>query len=356
MWDLFLTGGTRVIYEIASKLAERGHEVTITSLKRRDISWFPLKADIVYVNSILPRTINYALKKAKLGISLDLIEPLTTAIPDCDINVATFCFTAFAVYRSGKGVPFYHMQHYEPLFFSREAYYSSSDPYLKRMAEETYYLPLNKIANSIWLANIIKEKVGSEYPIVNPGVDLDVFRPREVKREENVKVVLCFGKSAALKGLRYAFEAMKIVKKRMRNVKLVLYGSESQLKAISPIPCEYVFRPNDEELAKLYASADVFILPSLYESFPLTPLEAMACGTPVVTTRYGTEDYAIHEENSLVVPPREPRQIAENILKLLSNEDLAEKLRKNGIETAKKFTWEKTVDKLEKLFEDALSH
>lgn len=356
MWDIFLTGGTRVIFEIANRLAERGHEVTITSLKKRDISWFPLKAEVIYVKrSILPRIINYALKKAELRISLDLIESLANTIPDCDINVATFCFTAFAVHRSVRGVPFYHMQHYETLFFGEETSYGSPDPYSKQIAEETYYLPLNKMANSTWLKNIIKEKFGVDCPVINPGINLDTFKPHEVEKKEEIKRLVCFGKSAPLKGLQYAFEAIKIVRKERSDVKLILYGSEPKLKLLSPIPCEYVYRPDDEELAKLYSSADVFVLASLYESFPLTPLEAMACGAPVVTTKYGTEDYAVDGETALVVPPKNPKKMAEAILRILQDEGLKEKLRKKGLGVAKQFTWEKTVNKLEHMFKKALT-
>jgi glycosyltransferase involved in cell wall biosynthesis len=80
----------------------------------------------------------------------------------------------------------------------------------------------------------------------------------------------------------------------------------------------------------------------------------MACGTPVVTTRYGTEDYARHEENSLVVMPRDIKAMAEAILRLLSDADLREKFRETGPQTAKRFTWEKTVDEFERLFQMAL--
>ncbi len=179
MFDTKLTGGVRVLLEIANKLVERGHEVTITSFgDKKDHSWYPLKAETNYrKKSFIKKIIKYGIKEY-----LDIhtypyqeIFELTKAIPDCDINVATHCFTAFSIFESEKGMPFYHMQHYEPLLFD--------DLFLKKLAEETYFLPINKISNSIWLKNKIREKYGYDTPIVNPAINLDVFYPREVDKD-----------------------------------------------------------------------------------------------------------------------------------------------------------------------------
>lgn len=349
MFGTGLTGGVRVLLEIANRLVERGHEVTITSLGNgNDHNWFPLKAEVRYVQRpFLKRIINYGLKRA-FGINLSPrseIEDLTKATSDCDINIATFCFTAFSVFRSGKGVPFYHMQHYEPLFFD--------DKYLKKLAEETYYLPLNKIANSIWLKNQMKEKYGHDLPIVNPAINHDIFYPREVEKNTNEFRVLCFGKQTRWKGFPEALEAMEVVMKKRNDVEFIAYGV-NQPSYKSSVPYKFVESPSDDELARLYSSADVMICPSWYESFPLFPLEAMACGAPVITTPYGTEDYAFHEKNCLVVPPKDPKALSDGVMRLLEDEDLREKIKKEGPKTVKQFTWDKTVDKVEKLFKDAL--
>jgi len=344
------TGGVRVLFEIANGLIDRGHEVTITGLgNEKDHQWFPLKARVNYVRILfIKKAMRYGVRKAlnfKI-VPYEEIELLSEAIPsNCDINVATFCFTAFSVFASDKGIPFYHMQHYEPLFFD--------DPYLKKMAEETYYLPLKKIANSTWLKNLMKEKYGYDLPVVNPGIDLNVFYPREVERETNKMRVMCFGKQAIWKGFPEALKAMELVMKKRNDIEFVVYGAK-QPSYKSYVQYTFIRSPSDDELAKLYSSADIVICPSWYESFPLYPQEAMACGAPVVTTRYGTEDYAFHEKNCLVVPPKDPKALADTILRLLDDENLREKFRKEGPKTMKQFTWDKTVNKIEKLFEKAL--
>lgn len=353
MFGTGLTGGVRVLLEIANRLVERGHEVTITSLgSENDHRWFPLKARTVYVKvPIYMQVIRYGMRKYLKNEWFDSypqseIKMLTKAIPeDIDINVATFCFTAYAVFASEKGIPFYHMQHYEPLFFD--------DRFLKKLAEGTYFLPLNKIVNSIWLKNLMKEKYGYDLPIINPGINHDVFYPREVERNDNKLRVVAFGKQTRWKGFPELLKAMEIVMKERKDVEFIVYGAKKP-DYPSKVPYRFLERISDEELAKLYSSADVFVSASWYESFPLPPIEAMACGAPVVTTRYGTEDYAFHEKNALVVPPKDPKALAQAILRLLDDEDLREQFRKEGPKTAKQFTWDKTVDKVEKLFKKAL--
>jgi glycosyltransferase involved in cell wall biosynthesis len=112
-------------------------------------------------------------------------------------------------------------------------------------------------------------------------------------------------------------------------------------------PTEIVRPETDDQLAELYSQSDIFASPSWYEGFPLPPLEAMSCGTPVVTTRIGAEDYAADGENALIVEPRKPEQMAAEILRILNDPNLRDKLVSNGIETAKKLTWDETANKVE---------
>ena len=349
MFGTGLTGGVRVLFEIANGLVDRGHEVTITSIgNENDHKWFPLNAKVNYIQKPLYRKIiNHGLKQV-FDINVHPyqdIENLSKSIPDCDINVATFCFTAFSVLGSEKGIPFYHMQHYEPLFMN--------DQFQKKLAEDTYYLPLNKIANSIWLNDQMKEKYGYDLPVVNPAIDHTVFYPREIEKDTDKLRVVCFGKQTDWKGFEDALDAMKIVMENRDDIEFVVYGAH-QPSYKSEVLYEFIKYPSDDELAKLYSSADVVFCPSWYESFPLPPIEAMACGAPVVTTRYGTEDYAFDGENSLVVLPRDSGALASAILRLLDDEDLRENFKKEGIKTAKLFTWDKTVDAIEDLFNKAL--
>jgi len=354
MLGMDLTGGVRVILEIADGLVSRGHDVCMTSLgPKNSHKWFGLRARTNYIEKQgIGRAFELGIRSGLSRIfEIDLnpylaIKRLSENTPDCDINVATACFTAFSVFRSDKGVPFYHMQHYEPLFFDEE--------YLKRFAEETYYLPLNRIANSIWLRNQMKDKYDYDVPVVNPAIDHNVFYPRPAHKNISKMRVVCFGKQARWKGFPEALSAMELVRKSRADVELIVYGIRRPSYE-SNVPYHFVKAPTDQDLAGLYSSADAVICPSWYESFPLVPLEAMACGAPVITTPHGTEDYAFHEENCLVVPPKDPKALAGAINDLLDNESLRENFKRKGPKIAQQFTWDKTVDKVERMFKEKLA-
>jgi len=167
--------------------------------------------------------------------------------------------------------------------------------------------------------------------------------------------VLCFARQDKWKGFPEALQAMQTVMGKREDVEFFAYGT-NQPTYESNVPYTFVKYPSDEDLAKLYSSADIVICPSWYESFPLYPIEAMACGAPIITTPYGTEDFAFDEDNALIVPPRKPEILADAVLRLLDDEGLRERFRKEGPVTAKQFTWDKTTDSFEMFFKKALKN
>jgi glycosyltransferase involved in cell wall biosynthesis len=94
-----------------------------------------------------------------------------------------------------------------------------------------------------------------------------------------------------------------------------------------------------EDKPALYTMSSVFAYPSFYEGFGFPPLEAMACGTPVVTSNVSSLPEIVGSA-ALTVDPYNTQAITEAIKQVLSNSDLAESLRQKGLERAKKFNWE----------------
>ncbi len=349
-------GGMRTTNIITNKLIERGHEVTVTLLEPQPF-FFDWKARIIFAENFwrsarrkLSRKVNSFLKVDGYHHFHVMIDSLIHAIPECDMNVAQGWLTAFPVLRSKKGIPFQHVQHFEEVFF----YNHNQRDEIVQLVRESYCLPLHRTTNSIWCQRQIKKRYGYDPPIINPGIDHTVFYPHRVEKNSHKKRVVCLGKDLQWKGFEDAIQSMKIVMEKEDDVEFVVFGAIPLMKTYSGVPFKFMCNLTNDQLAELYSSADALVCPSWYESFPGPPIEAMACGTPVVTTRYGTEDYAQHEENSLVVMPRDIKEMADAILRLLSDGDLAEKFRETGPQTAKRFTWEKTVDKFEKLFQTAL--
>jgi glycosyltransferase involved in cell wall biosynthesis len=101
----------------------------------------------------------------------------------------------------------------------------------------------------------------------------------------------------------------------------------------------------------LYNLADIFVFPSLYEGFGLPVLEAMACGTPVITSNCSSLP-EVAGDAAILVNPEDEDELAEAIMRLITNDSLRESLRKKGLERAKLFTWEDTARKTLKLFKE----
>jgi len=370
LWFTTLTGGVKVIFEVANRLAEKGHEVTITALYG-DHKWFPLKVPVIYVKTprwLSPfglytkfrqkRPIRYddiegVLRKIGFNIEIDFIKPLAEAIPECDINVATFYPTALAVHRSGKGKGFYYVQHYEPIL--------SRNKYNILMAKETYYLPLTKLVVSRWLTKRIKCMTGDNCIFVGNGVDTEIFHPRSVSlQSRSGMTVMSLFRGVDWKGESEMIDAMNILAKNVPNVKLLGVGKKKAFEElvrskIVKFKAEFVDSPDDNTLAKLYSSADIFAFPSWYEGFGLPPLESMACGTPVVATScLGVREFARNEYNALLVPLQDSVELSKAMERVLTDESLIERLRMNGLETARQYTWDKVVDRIEDAFKSVL--
>ena len=100
---------------------------------------------------------------------------------------------------------------------------------------------------------------------------------------------------------------------------------------------------NEEEKLALLSSAEALIHPSWYEGFGLTPLEAMACGTPVICSHAASLPEVVGLENALWFDPADSEALAQTIARLMNDAELRLVLRERGLSWAKKYTWEATA-------------
>jgi glycosyltransferase involved in cell wall biosynthesis len=105
----------------------------------------------------------------------------------------------------------------------------------------------------------------------------------------------------------------------------------------------------DDTLAALYRLATVFVFPSLYEGFGLPPLEAMASGTPVVTSNRSSLPEVVGDA-AVLVDPYSAASIAEGIQKVLSDADLRRTLSARGLARAREFSWESSVRRIHEVY------
>jgi glycosyltransferase involved in cell wall biosynthesis len=111
---------------------------------------------------------------------------------------------------------------------------------------------------------------------------------------------------------------------------------------------------DERDLAALYSAATVFVYPSFYEGFGLPNLEAMSCGTPVITSNTSSMP-EIGGAAALYFDPHDVRQLTSLLLEVIEDENLRKELSRKGIERAGEFSWEKTARATLKIYEDLYS-
>lgn len=130
---------------------------------------------------------------------------------------------------------------------------------------------------------------------------------------------------------------------RLPNYQLLIGGKDytnQEIKGRGVIHIDYI---DEKDLVSLYNAADLFIWLSSYEGFGLPPLEAMACGIPVITTKMGSLPEVVDEAALSVKNPEDINEISQAIYRGLTDRELRKELIERGLEQAKKFSWQRTA-------------
>jgi glycosyltransferase involved in cell wall biosynthesis len=208
--------------------------------------------------------------------------------------------------------------------------------------------------------------------VVLYGVDHAVFRPSPVPQglrthyglDSDVYHILYVGAESPRKNLLRLVRAIAKLKARMPNVKLIKVGSPEylghleQLKQLTyELSLEgsvlFLDHPPEEDLVALYNLAALFVFPSLYEGFGLPPLEAMACGTPVVCSHAASLPEVVGDA-ALMVDPYDVDGLAAAMERVLRDADLRQDLRERGLARASQFTWERTARQTVAVYREVL--
>ena len=211
-------------------------------------------------------------------------------------------------------------------------------------------------ANILKLYPAAQEKV----VVVHHGVD-ERFAPasgdgREAPAPPYLLFVGAARRKKNVEGLLASFA--KLPEELRRSTQLVLAGvrnakeSGLEAKAKQLGLAEQVRFPgyvSDADLVKLYQGATALVFPSLFEGFGLPPLEAMACGTPVIASTGGALPEVVGAA-ALLVQAGDPQQLTSAMQRILSDEKLRADLRRRGLERSARFTWRRAAEKVLELY------
>ncbi|MEX1127218.1 MAG: glycosyltransferase family 1 protein [Vicinamibacterales bacterium] len=180
----------------------------------------------------------------------------------------------------------------------------------------------------------------------------------------NDPFVLYTGNIKPHKNLERLIEAFHALRRGggLDQVKLLIIGDEiSKYPALRRAVHRYKLHKHvrffgfvpDKTLASLYRLASVFVFPSLYEGFGLPPLEAMAAGTPVITSNVSSLPEVVGNA-AILIDPYEPESIAEAMRRVLTDAPLREELREKGLARVKQFSWERSVQRVRQIYTEVI--
>jgi glycosyltransferase involved in cell wall biosynthesis len=188
----------------------------------------------------------------------------------------------------------------------------------------------------------------------------DIVRVRE-RYQLHDEFVLYAGNVKPHKNLERLIDAFSLVRQRgLDHLKLILIGDDiSKYAALRRAVHQHQLHKYvrflgylpQETLAVLYRLAGVFVFPSLYEGFGLPPLEAMASGTPVVTSNVSSLP-EVAADAAVLVDPYDPVAIADAIERVLTDEGLRVDLRRRGLARAHEFSWEQSVRRVHAIYNE----
>jgi L-malate glycosyltransferase len=309
-------GGAKILLEHANRLHDRGHDVQVLAHFPRP-DWFDLRAHYVHV---------------PVGVEL------TAALAPCDLVVCGY-WDQVAAARAAGVAPVVHFEQGDFHLFE-----DVPDALLARVQANMDAADATTTV-SAQVAAVLGERYGlGDVGVVHNAVDGEIFHADGLRPEGPDYVLVVGWDGNDFKGMDEVRELWGRLRAQRPGLELVWVTPRAPRRPMGRV----VVSPSQTRLAALFRGAAVYLCASRYESFPLPPLEAMACGAPVVTTaNVGVLEYARHGDNARVVPIGDVDAMATEIGRILDEPELAASLRGGGARTAASFSWDQIIGELD---------
>ena len=222
------------------------------------------------------------------------------------------------------------------------------------------------IVPSDFLEEIFKRR-GFATIIVPNIINLDRFSEQTDKRNQKITKaphIILTRNLEAIYDNATAIRAFYQVRSFFSDARLTIAGSGPEELALNALVKElglvdavtFTGRVDNEAIISLYRSADIMVNPSLVDNMPISILEALACGVPVVSTNVGGIPYLVaHDKTALLVPPRDPIAMSRAILTLLNDPIKARKIAEAGLITVQQYAWRNVQNRLLSVYEQVLA-
>ena len=220
------------------------------------------------------------------------------------------------------------------------------------------------VTPSLWLKKCVEESFlkNKDIRLIYNGIDLKNFKKTDksearkaLKLPENKKIILFSadgGVKNPFKGGEFVFQAFEKLKNR-NDILFLNIGGESGQNSENWFDFGYV--KETKIMAMLYSAADIYLFPTLADNCPLTAIESLACGLPVVTFETGgVPEIVENNKSGFVVEYKNGEMLTSALEKLLNDDDLRERMAENAVQASKKFSSERMALEYLQLYEELL--
>lgn len=194
--------------------------------------------------------------------------------------------------------------------------------------------------------------------VINNSVDGKFHHVEDAGLQDEKYILAASSSPTPNKNFEATVEAFNILQKRIGNVKLYVFGDCKSHKVsghtmdIEPLRNNkdilFLGRVDDETLVKIYSNARAFIYPSRYEGFGIPPLEAQACGCPVVSSLLSSLPEVL-DDSAILCDPNDYQSLAKALQSLVEDEAIRQFYISKGYENIKRFSWEKSAEEINKV-------
>lgn len=372
-------GITRVVFDVSKELVNRGHKVTVITTdaldKKNRLKRGSLRQNIYGIDTYYFKNFNNFLAyKFNLSLPFGLIFKIDKVVKNCDIihfhGVRSFQSIILYAHAKKYRIPYIIQAHGSlPIKIGRKKFKQIFDHLWgnKILHNAAKCIALTKTESDQY----IKMGVPEERIVIIPnGLDLSQFSNlpergtfrRKYQIPEDCKIILYIGRLHRTKGLDLLIDAFNKVIQEKINCKLVIIGpddgylSQIESKANDLGLLDKIkiigFIPNNEKIQALVDS-DVFVTPS-FSGFPVTFLEACACGLPIITSTNGDNLDWIDKNVGFVVEYN-PSRLKDAIFKIIDDEALSRKFSNQGKQlVAEQFNWNAICDQIEMHYREVI--
>jgi len=316
---LNISGGIIIVLQHVVRLKHRGYDAYVINLSGRgDAKWFPCIDEVKIVNFKHEPSREYKNIDVLIATSWDTTEALQKLLP--------------------AKRKLYFVQSDERRF--------TDDIDVQKKIQETYRTDCEYVTEAIWIQRWLREEFHHNAYYVPNGLDESIIYKTKplTQKTKKFRVLLEGPINIPFKGMQDAYNAIKDLDCELW---IVSSGGEPPSnwrydKFFENVPMK--------KMKEIYSSCDIFLKMSRVEGFFGPPMEAMTCGCAVVVGECtGYDEYIKHEYNALVVEQGDVKSARQAMKRLMDDEALRKKLITNGEKTAKEWSWNYSIDLLEKV-------